>query len=152
MMNNEGKKNWLFEILYTYSGQKKKLSTPKQIQDFPNMIKIIQWCKKIGPTLIGKNYFACFGVESFFFWGTVLLIFIFSCSWRHPHSTRHRLQECQQTEAREQHTRVVAMSTSQNKKQAMTATEISFQKINFKSREYWERNIEREILIEMKTF
>ncbi len=48
-----------------YSAQKKKLSAKKQVQDFPNMMKIQNL---MGPIL---NYFAYFGVESFFFFSTV---------------------------------------------------------------------------------
>ncbi len=37
-----------------YSGQKKKLSAPKQVRDFPNMIKIQNFLGPIGPTSIKK--------------------------------------------------------------------------------------------------
>ncbi len=69
---------------WIYSAQKKqKLCAPKQGQKFfPGIgsqdfflpvfyAKLQTWytgAKKICPTLIGKNNFACFGAESFFFW------------------------------------------------------------------------------------
>ncbi len=48
--------------------KKEKLSALEKGQIFPPMIKSQTFCAKlIGPTSIGKNYFACFGAESFFF-------------------------------------------------------------------------------------
>ncbi len=49
-----------------YSGQKKKLSVPKQGQNFPEMIKSRKFLVQ-NRFVTGKKYFVCFRVESFFF-------------------------------------------------------------------------------------